>query len=63
MRTRAERIDVCQMILDDMIRDAKEYDGKTFNGATVAAALGTVMAGIAGLAHILKEEMEAQVDQ
>ena len=53
-----EKIEVLQMIADDMERDAKEFDGKPFNGKTVATYFGNHGAAIAALANIMKKILE-----
>ena len=53
-----EKIEVLQMIANDMERDAKEFDGKPFNGKTVATYFGNHGAAIAALANIMKKILE-----
>jgi len=57
-----EKIEVLQMIADDMERDAKEFDGKPFNGKTVATYFGNHGAAIAALANIMKKILEDNND-
>jgi len=49
------RIEVLEMIANDMEKDAREFDGELFNGKTVARYFGYQGAAIASLAKILKE--------
>ena len=53
-----DRIKVLDMIAADVERDAKEFDGKPFNGRTVAEYFGNHGAAIAGLAKIVKSILE-----
>ena len=46
---------VCQEIADDMAADAAAFDGKPFNGRTVAEYFGNQGAAIAALAGIVKQ--------
>ena len=52
------RIEVLEMIATDMKNDAKEFDGKPFNGKTVAEYFGNHGAAIAALADIVKSILE-----
>ncbi len=47
-------IEVLDMIAEDMKNDAKNFDGKPFNGRTVAEYFGHQGAAIAALAKTLK---------
>lgn len=49
-----DKIRILEMITEDMKNDAKEFDGKPFNGRTVAQYFGNQGAAIAALANILK---------
>ena len=60
MSTRATRIATAKMIKEDMIADAHALENMPFDGENVGPVLGKIMAGIAGLAYIIGEEMEAQ---
>jgi DNA mismatch repair protein MutH len=51
-------VEVLEMIATDMVNDAKDLDGKPFNGRTVAEALGNQGAAIATLARIIKTMAE-----
>ena len=53
-----KRIKVLSMIADDMKNDAKNFDGKQFNGKTVAEYFGNQGAAIAALANIIKSIIE-----
>lgn len=48
------KTDVLNTIAEDMKNDAKNFDGKLFNGRTVAEYFGNQGAAIASLAKILK---------
>ena len=45
---------VLEMIAEDMKNDAKNFDGRPFNGKTVAEYFGNQGAAIAALANIMK---------
>ena len=49
-----KRINVLDMIAEDMKNDASSFDGKPFNGRTVATYFGNQGAAIATLADIIK---------
>ena len=51
-------IEVLAMISKDMADDAKNLDGKPFNGITVAEHFGKQGAAIAALADIMKFTIE-----
>lgn len=53
-RLSLSKIDVLETIAEDMKNDAKNFDGKPFNGRTVAEYFGNQGAAIAALAKILK---------
>jgi hypothetical protein len=53
-----EEIKVLKMIADDMKRDAAQFDGRPFNGKTVAEYFGNQGAAISGLANIIKSILE-----
>ena len=55
----AKSINTLKLIAEDMKRDAKEFDGKPFNGKTVAAYFGYQGAAIAALAKTLKLVIES----
>ncbi len=44
-----------QMIAEDMAADAKAFDGRPFNGRTVAEYFGNQGAAIAALARIIEQ--------
>ena len=48
-----KRIKTLKMIADDMEKDAKEFEGRPFDGKTVAEYFGNQGAAIAGLANII----------
>jgi hypothetical protein len=47
--------EVMQMVVDDMASDAKAFDGKPFNGRTVAEYFGNQGAAIAAVAKAVAE--------
>ena len=49
-----KRSKVLEMIAVDMKNDAKDFDGRPFNGKTVAEYFGNQGAAIAALADIVK---------
>lgn len=53
-------VKVLDMIASDMENDAKEFDGKPFNGKTVAMYFGNHGAAIATLANIVKLIIEGK---
>ena len=50
-----DKIKVLEMIADDMKNDAAKFDGRLFNGKTVAEYFGNQGAAISALAGIMKE--------
>lgn len=50
----------CLAIADDMEADAKNFDGKPFNGRTVAEYFGNQGAAIAVLAKIVEQALAVQ---
>lgn len=55
---RIKLIKICEMIASDAKNDAKEFDGKPFNGKTVGEYFGNHGASIATLADIFKEMLD-----
>ncbi len=53
-----KKIKVLEMIAKDMETDAKKFDGRPFNGGTVAEYFGNQGAAIATLADIVKLILE-----
>ena len=53
-----KRSEVLEMIATDMKNDAAKFDGRPFNGKTVAEYFGNQGAAIAALADILKSSLE-----
>lgn len=49
-----KHIEVLEMIAVDMKNDARDFDGRPFNGKTVAEYFGNQGAAIAALAKIIK---------
>jgi len=55
----AERlIEICDQVAEDVANDAKEFDGKPFDGKTVATYFGNHGAAIKALANIVKKLVE-----
>ena len=52
---REKIVKILNMIAEDMESDAREYEGKPFNGKNVAEYFGKQGAAIASLADIIKE--------
>ena len=46
---------MCSLIAADVEKDAQEFDGKSFDGKTVATYFGYHGAAIAALANIIKQ--------
>ena len=55
---RKRKIEICEMIAADTENDAKEFDGKPFNGKTVGEYFGNHGAAIKALADIVKSLLE-----
>ena len=53
-----DKIKVLEMIAEDMKNDAAAFDGKPFDGKTVAEYFGNQGAAIAALANIIKSLIE-----
>ena len=53
-------IETLEMIAEDQAKDAKEFEGKPFNGRTIGEYFGYQGAAIAALANIIKEMIEAE---
>ena len=49
---------ICEQVQKDVENDAKEFDGKPFDGKTVATYFGYQGAAINALANVLKELVE-----
>ena len=56
--SKERKVEVLQMIADDMKNDAKEFDGKPFNGRTVAEYFGNQGAAIAALARVVQSMLK-----
>ena len=54
MADQDRRKEILKMIADDMKKDAEDFDGKPFNGKTVATYFGYHGAAIASLARIMQ---------
>jgi len=55
-----KEIDVLNMIAKDMEDDANNFDGRPFNGKTVAEYFGNQGAAIAALANVVKSILEGK---
>lgn len=53
-----KQIKVLKMIADDMKNDAKNFEGRPFNGRTVGECLGYQGVAIAKLADIMRSIIE-----
>ena len=49
-----KKIKVLEMIIEDMKNDAEQFDGRPFNGRTVAEYFGNQGAAISAVANIMK---------
>ena len=55
-----KKSEVLESIARDMENDAREFDGRPFNGKTVAEYFGNQGAAIAALANIVKSILDEQ---
>ena len=55
-----KRIKVLSLIASDMQADAAKFDGRPFNGKTVAEYFGNQGAAISALADVLKSILEEE---
>ena len=55
MLLKQQQESILNMIIKDTEDDAKEFDGRSFNGKTVAEYFGNQGAAIARLAEIMKD--------
>jgi len=55
-----EMAHILEMVAEDMEKDAKEFDGKPFNGKTVATYFGNQGAAIAAIATVVKKLVERE---
>lgn len=53
-----KRVRVLEMIAADMKNDAENFDGRPFNGETVAEYFGNQGAAVSALANIVKSILE-----
>lgn len=56
-------IEVCELIVQDVKNDAKEFDGKEFNGKNVATYFGRQGAAIGALADIIREVLKEESEK
>ena len=54
------KIEVLKMIADDMKNDASNFDGRPFNGKTIAEYFGNQGAAITALANIIRSIFEGE---
>lgn len=59
---RQKMLKALEMIAEDQANDAREFDGKPFNGRTVAEYFGNHGAAIAALANIIKEMLNSETN-
>jgi hypothetical protein len=57
-----ERINICKVIAEDAKNDAINFEGKPFNGKTVAEYLGHLGAATAALANLIKSILEEKAN-
>jgi len=55
-----KRIEILEMIAEDMKNDAEKFDGRAFNGRTVAEYNGNQGAAIAAVANIVRSMLEKE---
>lgn len=55
---RDKHIKVLKIIAEDMRKDAEHYEGQEFNGRNVAEWCGKLGAAIAGVANIMRANLE-----
>lgn len=53
-------IKIMNMVMEDTERDANEFDGKPFNGRTMAIYMGNHGAAIKAVANAVKEILEEE---
>ncbi len=53
-------IELCDKVAKDVEQDAKDFDGKPFDGKTVATYFGYHGAAINALANIIKEILKSE---
>jgi hypothetical protein len=58
--TTERAIEICQMVAADVKNDAANFDGKPFNGRTVAEYFGNHGAAIEALANVIKSILTNQ---
>ena len=55
-----DKIKILDMVAEDMENDARDFDGRPFNGKTVGTYFGNHGAAIAALAKIMKSILEQE---
>jgi len=58
-----KKIKILKMVAEDMKNDAENFDGRPFNGRTVAEYFGKQGAAIAALANIIRSILEEANDK
>ncbi|MEO6305079.1 MAG: hypothetical protein ABIP51_18115 [Bacteroidia bacterium] len=53
---------ICEQVSFDVENDAKEFDGKPFDGKTVATYFGNHGAAIQALSDVLKELIKSTIN-
>lgn len=61
--TKERMIEICNQVSIDVENDAREFDGKPFDGKTVATYFGYQGAAINALANVLKEFLTTSTQQ
>ena len=64
MMTKAEgdrAVVICQTVAENMKEDAQRFDGRPFNGQTVAQYFGNQGAAISALANVLRALLESAI--
>ena len=60
MSDKKRMLEVCEQISKDVENDARTFDGKPFNGRTMAEYMGNHGAAIKALADILSEVIKTK---
>lgn len=62
MAKKEKVLEVLDMIIEDTEKDAKAFEGKPFDGRTVAEYFGVIGAQVQALAKIVKQVVEEEVE-
>jgi hypothetical protein len=60
MSTPRRRIEICQMIIDNLEKDAAKLDKTPFTPSGMGKVLGELMADVQALAKVIKQDIEFQ---